>query len=92
MDRARGTDFVPINEVGAEGVGDRAETFFDITVHLTIGTPGSHGRVSRRSTVPSNGNRERPRGAGKEIRTPDLLITTEPAPNAVLPDETPGHV
>ena len=31
-------------------------------------------------------------GAGKEIRTPDLLITSEPAPNAVLPDETAGHV
>ena len=30
-------------------------------------------------------------GAGKEIRTPDLLITSEPALNAVLPDETPGH-
>jgi hypothetical protein len=29
--------------------------------------------------------------AGKEIRTPDLLITSEPAPNAVLPDETAGH-
>jgi hypothetical protein len=30
-------------------------------------------------------------GAGKEIRTPDLLITSEAAVTAVLPDEAAGH-
>ena len=50
--------------------------------------PASHAPLPKASASPI---KVRADGAGKGIRTPDLLMTSEPAPSAVLPDENPGR-
>ena len=53
--RARGTDFVPIDKVGAEGVCDRPETFINVAADNGVGPIASHPRVSLGSPAPGNG-------------------------------------